>query len=159
MDDLISKSQKKRDALALQAFGKKLTELSKENLDKLPLAPDLKDAILFGKTIKSFGALKRHMQLIGKLMRRDDPTPIIEAYDNLLAIHQKDNVQFHEVEHWRAYLISGGRAALTEFITQYTPKDIQSLRQHIAKAVQEHQHGAPVGASRALFRFIRSIIL
>lgn len=158
MDEIVSKSQKKRDSLALQDLGKKLSELSGLELDKLPLDQELKQALLFTKTIKSHGALRRHMQWIGKLMRRDDGEAIQNAYDELLTEHRTDTVLFHDIEKWRTALVDGGNEALTAFIDQYAPADIQSLRQLVKKTVNEKHSGKNLGASRSLFRLLREII-
>lgn len=158
MDDTISRTQKKQAAEALQKLGKKLTELSKEQLNKISMSPELSDALILTKSIKSFGALRRHMQLIGKLMRREDGDAIALAYDALTSAHHADTVEFHQMEIWRDQLITGGSVALTNFVETYKPEDIQILRQLVKKAITEHSVGKPVGAARALFRHLREIM-
>jgi len=70
-----SRSAKKRAAEGLQLLGEKLVDTPRGLLAGLPLPEDLRDAILEARDIKSFGARRRQMQLIGKLMRRlDDGT-------------------------------------------------------------------------------------
>ena len=70
-----SRSAKKRAAESLQLLGVKLVDAPKALLAGLPLPDDLRDAIVEARSIPSFGARRRQMQLIGKLMRRlDDET-------------------------------------------------------------------------------------
>lgn len=159
MDELISKSQKKRDADALQKVGVKLIELSEAKLNTLPLPDNLYKAITDAKLIKSNGAKRRQAQLIGKLMRAADYEPILEAYAHLLDEDSSLTASFHEVEVWRDKLINQGKDALTEFITAYQPEDMQQLRQLIKKAVDDQLKEKNTGAAKALFRFLRSIIV
>ncbi len=65
---------------------------------------------------------------------------------------------FHEVEIWRTRLMTEGKDALTAFVEEYKPADVQSLRQLIKKAGVEHAAERNLGGSKALFRFLRSII-
>ncbi|MCA0402369.1 MAG: DUF615 domain-containing protein [Proteobacteria bacterium] len=159
MDEPISKSQKKRDADALKKLGVKLTQLKLEKLNQLPLDESLYQAILQAKEMKSHGAIKRQAQLIGKLMRASDFEVIIEAYQGLAEEENAQTQTFHLVEVWRERLIVEGKEALTEFINQYPNVDNQQLRQLIKKAVDEKEKGKDLGAYKALFRFLRTIIV
>ena len=158
MEEPISKSQKKRDAEALRKLGVKLIELSTAKLDTLPLTDQLRQAILDAKLIKSHGATRRQAQLIGKLMRNADSEAILNAYEALVAEDGAQTAAFHELEQWRERLINEGKEALTEFIDGYQPADVQQLRQLVKKAVDEQNAGKHLGASKALFRFLRSCL-
>ncbi|CEK09148.1 ribosome biogenesis factor YjgA [Legionella hackeliae] len=155
MEEEKSKSQKKRDAEALQKVGVKLIALSAAKLDELPLTPNLRQAIMDAKAIKSHGAIRRQSQLIGKLMRAADSEAILNAYEALVAEDSAQTAAFHELELWRERLINEGKEALTEFIDHYHPADVQQLRQLVKKAVDEKNANKHIGASKALFRFLR----
>ena len=69
-----SKSQRKREATALQDLGEQLVKLTSAQLRRVPLPDDLLSAVRAAQAITQRGAHKRQLQLIGKLMRRlDDP--------------------------------------------------------------------------------------
>lgn len=159
MDEQVSKSQKKREAEVLQKTALKFVELSIEKLDQLPLEDSLRKAIEDAKSIKSHGAKRRQAQLIGKLMRAADYESILTAYESMLEEDSAVTAHFHEVELWRNKLIQEGKEALTEFITLYQPGDIQHLRQLIKKAADDQVKAKNTGASKALFRYLRSLIL
>lgn len=74
-----SKSQRKREALALQDLGELLVELKPTRLAQLPLPDELREAVLTAQRTPQRGARKRQLQYIGKLMRRVDPEPIRAA--------------------------------------------------------------------------------
>ena len=158
MDELKSKSQKKRDAEALRKMGVKLIDLNLTKLDALPLPPNLRQAIIDAKSIKSHGAIRRQAQLIGKLMRAADSEAILKAYDAILAEDNAQTAVFHEVEQWRDKLIHGGKEALTAFIAQYPQDDIQQLRQLVKKAMDEQGSDKHTGAAKALFRYVRACL-
>lgn len=158
VEEFVSKSQRKRQAHALQKIGEELVKLAETKLVNLPLPDNLRQAIMAAKVIKSHGALKRQMQLIGKLMRSADNEAIITAYEEIKAEESAQTANFHEIEQWRTRLIHEGKLALTEFIDCCPNADVQQLRQLIKKAVAEQENGQNSGASRALFRFLRSYL-
>ena len=67
-----SKSELKRQMLALQELGKKLLDLTTTQIKTLKLDEELLDALAEYKRIKSHEARRRQLQRIGKLMRSRD---------------------------------------------------------------------------------------
>lgn len=158
MEEEVSKSQKKREAGALQKIGVELIELPETKLRSLPLSDGLFKAIMDAKSISSHGAKRRQAQLIGKLMRASDHEAILAAYEQLRNDESAVTASFHEVELWRDKLITEGKDALTEFVSCYQPQEVQQLRQLIKKAVDDKQKDKNTGAAKALFRYLRSIV-
>ena len=158
MDEPVSKTQKKREADFLQKMGVQCVDLSVAKLELLPLPENLYKAIMEAKSIKSHGAKRRQAQLIGKLMRAADHEAILAAYEQMQEEERSTSASFHEVERWRERLLSEGKTALTEFIAQYQPQEVQQLRQLIKKAQAENQQES-TAAFKALFRLLRSYLL
>jgi ribosomal 50S subunit-associated protein YjgA (DUF615 family) len=71
-----SKSQRKRDAQALQALRVQLIALSAAQLARLELPEVLHEAVLAAQRMHAHGARTRQMQSIGKLMRQLKPTAL-----------------------------------------------------------------------------------
>ena len=71
-----SKSQRKRDAHALQALGVQLVALSAVQLTRLDLPETLHEAVGAAQRMRAHGARTRQMQYIGKLMRQLEPTTL-----------------------------------------------------------------------------------
>jgi len=71
-----SKSQRKRDAHALQVLGAQLVALSPGHLVQLELPDALREAVMAAQGMRSHGARTRQMQYIGKLMRQLDPAAL-----------------------------------------------------------------------------------
>ena len=71
-----SKSQRKRDAHALQELGTQLTELPPALMAQIDLPDALREAVLAVQGMCQHGARTRQMQYIGKLMRQLDPAAL-----------------------------------------------------------------------------------
>lgn len=149
-----SKSQRKRDVEALQALGRQLTELSKDQLKKMDLPDDLLDALLEYKRITSHGAMRRQMQFIGKVMRDVDSDPIVEQLAVMRGESNAAKAEFHALERWRERLLADDDA-VTEWLTAHPEADGQRLRQLIRNARKEAEMGKPPKSSRELFRLLR----
>lgn len=148
-----SKSERKRQMLALQKLGEKLVTLSPDLLAKIPLDEPLRAALLDARIIKSHEAKRRQLQYIGRLMRDTDPAPIEAAIAALESKSKISKAKFHQMERWRDLLIAEEDDALQQFLEQYPNTDRQQLRQFIRNAKK-----ALPGADTELFRYIRKII-
>lgn len=78
-----SKSQLKREAQALRAFGAQLVALKENQLVKLPLEERLSRAILEARQLKPQAA-RRQLNYIGKLLRATEIAPLQQAVTQLL---------------------------------------------------------------------------
>jgi len=78
-----SKSQRKRDAHALQVLGARLVELPPALLTRLELPDVLREAVLAMRGMPSHGARTRQIQYIGKLMRQLDPAVLRTVREGL----------------------------------------------------------------------------
>ena len=150
MDDKPSKSARKHEAQRLQNLGTALARLNDEQLARLPLSAELRDALAAYGRIHSHGALRRQSQLIGRLMRDEDTAGITGALDDIQQTSALARNAHLQVERWRVRLLETDQA-LTEYIERYPDTDRVALRNLIREA---RRH--PEQPSRALFRFIRS---
>jgi ribosome-associated protein len=76
VEEMVSKTRRKREMHELQALGVALLQLSEAQLSDIEMPEALRAAILEGKRIKSHEAKRRHLQYIGRLMRDVDAAPI-----------------------------------------------------------------------------------
>jgi len=152
-----SKTQKKKEALSLQKLGEQLVKLSNELLDDIKLPPEIYDAVMSARKLKSHGALRRQMQYIGTLMRKHDTSSIQEALHNLEAGNYRKALEFQELEQWRDELIAGSVTLIEEILKAYPDADRQKLSQLVRQARKEIKSDKPPHASRALFRYLRSV--
>lgn len=154
----VSKSELKRDMLALQALGEALVNLTEGELATIPLEDEkLEEAILTARRIKHREGLRRQMQYIGKLMRRIDTTDIADAYQRLQDGRKEDAKRFHKLEQWRDHLIETGPDAIAEVAEEFPDVDRQHLRQLIVQAAREKELHKPPASARKLFRYLREL--
>ncbi len=157
-DEGVSKSQLKREAHSLTELGKRLVQLDKGSLAKIPLPDNLLDAINSAKNIRQHGALKRQLQYIGKLMRKTDPEPIQAAYEAATHHYRADTQQLHEIENWRDRLLAEGDSALGELTDRHPDADRQHLRQLMRSAKKEREQNKPPRAARELFQYLKGLV-
>lgn len=156
--EYISKSQMKRDMLALQELGEQLVALSTDQLNQMDLPSELLTAVTQAQSIKKHGAKRRQLQFIGRLMRNADAEQIQQQLDNLTRHSAQSINQLHKIEKWRDELIKKGDEALSEFLQEYPTADRQQLRTLIRSAIQERNANKPPKFYRKIFQFIKQYV-
>ena len=152
----VSKSQLKRDSKALQDLGKRLAGLNAEQLARIPLSDPLRDAITLAHRIANKrGALKRHFQFIGKLLRNMDATPIVEALEQIDNAHGREVARFRQLEQWRDRILDEGDSAIQAFCSEMPGADRQQLRQILRNHHKAADDGNRLKFARLLFKTIR----
>jgi ribosome-associated protein len=152
-----SKTRIKKQMHELRDLGKELTELGKDQLAQLDIPESLCDAIREMKNINKFGAQRRQMQYIGKLMRGVDPAPILAKLDAWKGKSQHHIAYMHQLERWRDRLLEND-SALTELLAAYPEADAQRLRTLIRNAQKEMEAQKLPKNFREIFQVLREII-
>ena len=156
-----SKSARKREMHRLQALGEELLLLSNSEREALELPVELEAALVEAQRIRQREAKRRHLQLIGKLMRKADPE-VVAAIEQRLAQRRERrelSKQFlHQIEQWRDRILTEGDPAIAEFVDAYPDADRQWLRQLYRQHQREMGKQAPPAAARKLFRGIRELM-
>lgn len=154
-----SRSQQRRDALAVFDLAEKLVGLTDTQLKRVPLTDSLRDAVQHTRRITQHIARKREIQYLAKLMRRDDEAvaAIRRALEGDRDESRRQAAALHRIEHQRAQLIDGGEAELTTFFARYPQADRQRA-QHLIKAARDEraQRRAPA-AFREMFQWIKQL--
>lgn len=153
----LSKTKVKQQMHDLQQIGAQLAALNAEQLDELDLPERLLDAIHEMKRIHKFGAQRRQMQFIGKLMREVDAAPIIAKLEAWGGVSRQHTAWLHQVERWRDRLLED-EAALTELLSEHPAADAQRLRTLIRNAHREKELNKPPKSYREIFQALREIL-
>ena len=111
-----SKSEIKRRLDTLQHLGGEMTSFSDEQLRRIDLPEDVFEAIVDYRRMKSFGAQRRQLQLIGKRMRDMDPDAVREAIDRIKGDSRAAVALHHRCESLRDQMIADDKA-VTKFMT------------------------------------------
>lgn len=152
-----SKSQLKREQNELQNLGKEMTRLSDEQLKRIGLPEDVLVEIVEFRRMKSFGAQRRQLQLIGKKMRHMDPVAVREAIDRVTGEARASVALLHRCETLREQMLASDDA-VTKFINEHPEVDIPQLRTLIRNARKERDLGKAPASARALYRFLFSLL-
>jgi ribosome-associated protein len=155
--EIISKSQRKRDAQELKSLASELIGLSSSQLANVPLDTNIREAVQEARKIRSNVAGKRQLQFIAKQLRRIETKSIRETIDSFQNKARARTSRQHLVENWRDFLLESGDTALGKLLEQRHKADGQAIRQLIRNAQHEASSGKPPAASRALYRLMRDM--
>ncbi|WP_119396022.1 ribosome biogenesis factor YjgA [Salinibius halmophilus] len=155
-----SKSQVKREMHELQAIGERLLVLKDDQIANMPLTDELVVAIHDSRRITKNEARRRHLQYVGKLMRKADTEAIIHALDLLDPSSEAFQQQVALVEHWRNKLLTQDNASMAEFLDEYPSADRQHLRQ-LVRNVPVKADGPDLShnSAKKLFKYLKSLLL
>lgn len=156
-----SRSQQRRDALAVFVLAEKLVALSDPQLDAIPMSDELRDLVRESRRITSHVARKRQLQFLAKAMRNDDDEmieAIRTALENDREQSRRETAGLHRIEAWRERLLEEGDDALTQLLDEYPGAERQLLRQLIRNAKIEREKERPPHAFRELFRELKTLL-
>jgi ribosome-associated protein len=130
--------------------------LSRDQLKKIDLPDELRDAVRDAQRITQHEAHRRQLQYIGKLMRNIDPAPIREALDEIKGLSAAANARMHALERLRLRFLDDEKV-IGEIAAAHPDADLQHLRQLRRNALKEQELGKPPRAFRELFRILREL--
>ncbi|MEY4640765.1 MAG: hypothetical protein RLZZ227_759 [Pseudomonadota bacterium] len=158
LPDPDSKSQRKRDMLALQELGEKLTGLTAGQLKKCALPEALLEAIQeYQRLPNKHGARHRQLQFIGKKMRDLSEEEIARATAQIDQDVTLVKRRYMALEKLRTDLLAGGKQAFVQLETEQPQADLEQIQQLIEKAEYERLQQSTPHASRKLFQLLRKL--
>lgn len=152
LNELPSKSQRKRDALLSVDLAKALQELPHSKRGRFNLTTEISDALKLGDEIRSNGARKRQLHYIGKLLRNS------ADYDSYLQKHEdpqlkqatpiaEEDPRQAQDRTMHARLLDDLAGAMTDLRSQYPNANVQLIRQLVNRinksesAADSERHG------------------
>lgn len=155
-----TRSQQRRDALAVLELAGQLVELPPSRLAKLDLPEDVVREIENTRKITSHIARKRQLGFLAKVMRRHDN----EAFDSVRAAlgenrerQRQETAAMHRLEATRERLLADEENALPELIAAHPQLDRQHLRSLLRQARLEREKNKPPRAYREIFQVLKSL--
>ena len=132
-----SRSQKKREAEAMQKLGAELTKLPADAFERVAGLPDdIREAVIEYRRIKSFGAVR-------------------EAIDRATGASRAAAAAHQRAERLRDALMADD-AKLTDYVASHPDADVQKLRTLIRQARKERDAAKPPKYFRELYRFLHT---
>ncbi len=156
-----SRSELRREALAVRELAERLVEQPPARLQQLPLAEDLLAIALSAQRITAQIAHKRQVGFLAKKLRREDDDTLIAlraALEHDKADSRREAAALHRVEALREQLIAGGDAELGDLVAAHPRADRQRLRQLVRNAREEKLRNKPPHSYRELFRELRDLV-
>ena len=154
-----TRTQQRRDALAVLALATQLSEMPPSKLARAELPDDVLREIDNLRRITAHIARKRQLGFLAKVMRRHDD----EAYEAARALlgenrdqQRKETAAMHRLEALREKLLASDDA-LQELIDQYPDVDRQHLRSLIRQARLERDGSKAPRAYREMFQLLKQL--
>jgi len=154
-----SKSELKRQMTERQKLAEVLAALSSDALKSIPMDEAIKTAIAETPKIKSFEAIRRHKQYLGKLMRflnEEELETIQKRLDAIQGVSKAETAKLHFLESYRDKLITNDET-FTALIEKFPDMDIQNMRTLIRNARREKEQNKPPKAYREIFRVLKDL--
>jgi ribosome-associated protein len=154
-----TRTQQRRDALAVLALAHQLMELPPSKLAKADLPEDVLREIENTRRITAHVARKRQMAFLAKVMRRHEDN----AYDGVRSqlgenreLQRQETAAMHRLEALRERLLDD-ESALAELISEHPLVDRQHLRSLIRQARLERDSSKPPRAYREIFQLLKEL--
>jgi ribosome-associated protein len=162
--DRPSKSQVKREMLALLDLGRQLVDLPAEKLKQLSLDENLYDAVRQAQRTTSREGRRRQIHYVGKLMRNAEADAIRAQMDIWENGSREETRAMHRIEALRDLLLDNDNA-LTQLLSEYPGADVQHLRTLIREGRKEIQNNTALQPGqeparkhyRALFQALKTL--
>ncbi len=142
-----------------QKLAEVLAALSSDALKSIPMDEAIKTAIAETPKIKSFEAIRRHKQYLGKLMRflnEEELETIQKRLDAIQGVSKAETAKLHFLESYRDKLITNDET-FTALIEKFPDMDIQNMRTLIRNARREKEQNKPPKAYREIFRVLKDL--
>jgi ribosome-associated protein len=156
-----SRTQQRREALAVLALASQLVELPASRLARLELPDDVRREIETTRRITAHGARKRQMAFLAKVMRRfgeEDFAAVRAELGENREKQRQDTAAMHRLEAIRDRLVDGDDAALAEVIAEHPQVDRQHLRSLVRQARLERETpNKPPRAFREIFQLLKEL--
>ncbi|WP_267223722.1 ribosome biogenesis factor YjgA [Dyella silvae] len=155
-----TRTQQRRDALAVLALANQLVELPQSKLAKLELPEDVVREIANTRRITAHIARKRQLQFLAKVMRRHD-TAVFDGVRAALGENRErqrqETAAMHRIEATRDRLLEDTDSALSELIAQHPNVDRQHLRSLVRQAKIEKDGNKPPRAYREIYQLLKEL--
>jgi ribosome-associated protein len=156
-----SRTQQRRDALAILTLAGQLIELPPSRLAKLDLPEDVRREIDVTRRITAHIARKRQLAFLAKVMRRygdEDFASVRAELGENREKQRQETAAMHRLEAMRARLVAEDEAALSELIAEHPQVDRQHLRSLVRQArIEKETPNKQPRAYREIFQLLKDL--
>jgi ribosome-associated protein len=155
-----TRTQQRRDALAVLALAQQLMDMPPSKLARLELPEDVEREIANTRRITAHIARKRQLQFLAKVMRRHES----EVFDGVRAAlgenkerQRQETAAMHRMEALRERLLENTDEAMGTLIAEYPNVDRQHLRSLVRQAKAEKDANKPPRAYREIYQLLKDL--
>lgn len=156
-----SRTQQRREALAVLTLASQLVELQPSRLAKLDLPEDVRREIDITRRTTAHIARKRQLAFLAKVMRRYEDADFASVRAELGENREKqrqETAAMHRLEAMRDRLIAEDESALSELIATHPQVDRQHLRSLVRQArIEKDTPNKPPRAYREIFQLLKDL--
>ena len=156
-----SRTQQRREALAILTLAGQLIELQPSRLAKLSLPEDVRREIDITRRMTAHGAKKRQLAFLAKVMRRfsdEDFAAVRAELGENREKQRQETAAMHRLEAIRDRLIAEDEGALSELIAEHPQVDRQHLRSLVRQArIEKDTPNKPPRAYREIFQLLKDL--
>jgi Uncharacterized protein conserved in bacteria len=156
-----SRTQQRREALAVLTLAGQLVEMQPSRLARLALPDDVRGEIDRTRRITAHIARKRQLAFLAKVMRRYEDAEFDAVRAELGENRDKqrqETAAMHRLEAMRERLVSEDETALSELIDEHPQIDRQHLRSLIRQArLEKDTPNKPPRAYREIFQLLKDL--
>ena len=156
-----SRTQQRREALAVLTLAGQLVEMQPSRLARLALPDDVREEIERTRRITAHIARKRQLAFLAKVMRRYDDAEFDAVRAELGENREKqrqETAAMHRLEAMRERLVGEDETALSELIGEHPQIDRQHLRSLIRQArLEKDTPNKPPRAYREIFQLLKEL--
>ncbi|MBN2645839.1 MAG: DUF615 domain-containing protein [Desulfuromonadaceae bacterium] len=155
----VSKSQRKRDAQAVEELVRQLLEMADSQLELLTLDSEISASLLQARSIRTHSARKRQLKFLAGLLRREpEQLEQVQTFLNGESALQLDEARrFHQLEKLRDRLCAADQRpeALAELRQNFPAVDFRSLEALLRayRGVEDKKN------YRQIFRWLRQALV
>lgn len=122
---------------------------------RLRLEGEVAEAVSRARAIKAPGARRREERRLAGVLRAHDVDEVEAAIKGSGQTDRQEAARFQRAERWRARLVDDGDVAIEALLVEVPGIDAAVVAALVDDARHERDTGAPRGAARKLFRFVR----
>ena len=156
-----SRTQQRREALAVLTLASQLVELQPSRLAKLDLPEDVRSEIDITRRTTAHIARKRQLAFLAKVMRRygeEDFASVRAELGENREKQRQETAAMHRLESMRDRLIAEDEGALSELISEHPQVDRQHLRSLVRQArIEKETPNKPPRAYREIFQLLKDL--
>ena len=152
--ETVSRSQKKREAKAVEDLAFELADLSPQHFKAAPLDEDLRLEVDRARKISANSARKRQIKLVAKYMREMDLEPIVEFIREVKGLKFEQTQAFQQVERLKNLILSEEESenGIREALERFPGLDEPAL----TSLAEQHRRTGNRRFSREIFRMLKA---